>query len=267
MEKPRRHFLKTISTAAALPTFLSIPWVTPDSAPKGDRGTPDGEGSLGLRSQFPLLRGSINGHALVYLDSAATTQRPLAVLDVLSEFYLHENANPSKSMHALARRSATLYDTARATVARFLNARSPEEVVWTRGTTEAINLVATSWGGANLGPGDEVLVTVSDHYSNLVPWQLATKRARATLRILDVDGDGRFRLDQLSALLSRRTKLVTFPHVSNVLGRINPAKEICETAHRAGTMVLIDAAQSVPHFPVDVQDLGCDFLAFSGHKM
>jgi len=148
-----------------------------------------------------------------------------------------------------------------------LNARGPEEIVWTRGTTEAINLVAASWGGANLGPGDEVLGTVSDHYSNLVPWQLAAKRSNATLRILDVGDDGRLRLDQLGAFLSKRTKLVTFPHVSNVLGRINPAKEICERAHRAGALVLVDAAQSVPHFPVDVQDLGCDFLALSGHKM
>src|SRR5215471_20970265 len=147
------------------------------------------EASKDLRTQFPLLKTAVNGHSLTYLDSAATTQRPLPVLDALNGFYLHDNANPARSLHALARRSAALYDTARATVARFLNASTAEEIVWTRGTTEAINLVATSWGGSNLGPGDEVVVTVSDHYSNLVPWQLATKRAKATLRILDVDGD------------------------------------------------------------------------------
>jgi cysteine desulfurase / selenocysteine lyase len=267
MKEARREFLRTISSAAALPTLPSISWASPEAVSRRDLGASNGEASRELRSQFPLLKESMNGQALVYLDSAATTQRPRPVLDALSEFYLHENANPSKSLHTLARRSAALYDTARATVARFLNARGPEEIVWTRGTTEAINLVAASWGGTNLGPGDEVLVTLSDHYSNLLPWQLATKRAKARLRILDVDGEGRLPLDQMSLLLSKRTKLVTFPHVSNVLGRINPAKEICEIAHRAGAMVLVDAAQSVPHFPVDVQDLGCDFLALSGHKM
>jgi cysteine desulfurase/selenocysteine lyase len=203
----------------------------------------------------------------VYLDSAATTQRPRAVLDALAIFYLHENANPAKSLHWLARRSAALYDEARVSVARFVNARGADEIVFTRGTTEAINLVASSWGGVNLRSGAEILITIPDHYSNLVPWQLAARRAGATLRVLDVSDDGRLRVDQLDDLLSKRTKIVTFPHVSNVLGAINSAKEICERAHRAGAIVLVDAAQSVPHFPVDVQELGCDFLAFSGHKM
>jgi len=266
METRRRDFLRSISAATALPTLTSI--LRGETVWSGQRPENPVNAKLrDLRSQFPLLGENKDGRPLVYLDSAATTQRPRAVLDALASFYLHDNANPSKSLHTLARRSATLYDTARATVARFLNARGPEEIVWTRGTTEAINLVAASWGGANLGPGDEVLVTVSDHYSNLVPWQLAAKRANSTLRILDVGDDGRLRLDQLGGLLSKRTKLVTFPHVSNVLGRINPAKEICERAHRAGALVLVDAAQSVPHFPVDVHDLDCDFLAFSGHKM
>src|SRR5262245_14590850 len=267
MKKPRRDFLRTISSAAALPALSSVFQVGVGAGTKESAASLGSESSKDLRTQFPLLKAAMNGHSLTYLDSAATTQRPRPVLDALNGFYLHDNANPARSLHALARRSAALYDTARATVARFLNAHGAEEIVWTRGTTEAINLVAASWGGSNLLPGDEVVVTVSDHYSNLVPWQLATKRVQATLRILDVDGDGRLRLDQLSALLSKRTKLVTFPHVSNVLGRINPAKEICEIAHRAGAMVLVDAAQSVPHFPVDVQELGCDFLAFSGHKM
>jgi len=267
MEEQRRKFLRTISTAAAFPALVSILNVNVEAQSKEGTANLDRGLSRDLRAQFPLLKERMNGHRLVYLDSAATTQRPRPVLDALSDFYLHDNANPSKSLHALAQRSASLYDSARTTVARFVNARRRDEIVWTRGTTEAINLVATSWGRGNLGPGDEVLATVSDHYSNLVPWQLATKRANATLRIWDVDDDGHLRLDQLGALLSKRTKLVTFPHVSNVLGRINPAKEICERAHHAGALVLVDAAQSVPHFQVDVQDMGCDFLAFSGHKM
>jgi len=256
MEKARRDFLRTISGVAALPAIGAT--LTPKL----------GATTLNdVRAQFPLLRDSMNGRPLVYIDSAATTQRPRAVLDALDNFYLHENANPSMSLHALARHSASLYDEERSTVARFLNARGSDEIVFTRGTTEAINLVASSWGGANLGRGDEILITVSDHYSSLVPWQLAARRAGATLRILDVADDGHLRFDQLDALLSKRTKIVTFPHVSNVLGAINPAKEICERAHRAGALVLVDAAQSVPHFSVDVRGIGCDFLTLSGHKM
>jgi len=204
---------------------------------------------------------------LIYLDSAATTQRPRAVIDALTNFYLHDNANPAKSLHTLARRAATLYEKARETVAKFVHARGPDEIVWTRGTTEAINLVASSWGGANLRSGDEIILTVAEHYSSLVPWQLAAQRANARVRILDVEDDGRLRIDQLDTLLCERTKLVAFPHVSNVLGLINPVTEICERAHRVGALVLVDGAQSVPHFSVDVQRLGCDFFAFSGHKM
>jgi cysteine desulfurase / selenocysteine lyase len=256
MEKARRHFLRTISGVAALPAIGSALTTWRGAASSND-----------VRAHFPLLGDSMNGRPLVYLDSAATTQRPRAVLEALDTFYLHENANPSMSLHALARHSASLYDEARAPVAGFLNARGSEEIVFTRGTTEAINLVASSWGGANLGRGDEILITVSDHYSSLVPWQLAARRTGATLRIWDVSDDGHLRSDQLDALLSKRTKMVTFPHVSNVLGAINPAKEICERAHRAGAVVLVDAAQSVPHFSVDVRDIGCDFLTLSGHKM
>jgi cysteine desulfurase / selenocysteine lyase len=260
MEKARRHFLRTISGVAALPAIGSVLTTEP-------RTGLGAASSTDVRVQFPLLADSMNGHPVVYLDSAATTQRPRAVLDTLDAFYLHENANPSMSLHALARHSASLYDEARATVARFLNAHGSDEIVFTRGTTEAINLVASSWGGANLGRGDEILITVSDHYSSLVPWQLAARRTGATLRIWDVSDDGHLRLDQLDKLLSKRTKMVTFPHVSNVLGAINPAKEICERAHRTGAVVLVDAAQSVPHFYVDVRELGCDFLTLSGHKM
>ncbi len=260
MENARRHFLRTISGVAALPAIGSVLIREP-------RTGLGAASSTDVRAQFPLLMDSMNGRPLVYLDSAATTQRPRAVLDTLDAFYLHENANPSISLHALARHSASLYDEARATVARFLNARGSDEIVFTRGTTEAINLVASSWGGANLGRGDEILITVSDHYSSLVPWQLAARHTGATLRIWDVSDDGHLRLDQLDTLLSKRTKMVTFPHVSNVLGAINPAKEICERAHRVGAVVLVDAAQSVPHFSVDVREIGCDFLTLSGHKM
>jgi len=260
MEQARRRFLRTISGVAALPAIGSL--LTTEL-----RTELGGATSTEVRAQFPLLGDSMNGRPLVYLDSAATTQRPRAVLDALDTFYLHENANPSVSLHTLARQSASRYDEARATVGRFLNARGSDEIAFTRGTTEAINLVTWSWGGANLGRGDEILITVSDHYSSLVPWQLAARRTGATLRIWDVSDDGHLRLDQLDTLLSKRTKMVTFPHVSNVLGAINPAKEICERAHRTGAVVLVDAAQSVPHFSVDVREIGCDFLTLSGHKM
>jgi len=266
-ETRRRDFLGKISRAAVLPALSSVL----KGHARKSFSQPLAESCDAvlhkLRTQFPLLQQQVNGEPLAYLDSAATTQRPRAVLQALADFYLHDNGNPAKSLHALARRSATLYEAARTAVARFLNASSPEEVVWTRGTTEAINLVASSWGAANLGSGDEVVVTISDHYSNLLPWQLAAQRAKATLRVLDIGDDSRLRLDQLDRLLSRRTKMVTFPHVSNVLGLVNPVKEICERAHGAGALVLVDGAQSVPHFSVDVQELGCDFLAFSGHKM
>src|SRR5215472_17052188 len=189
METRRRDFLRSISAATALPTLTSI--LSGETVWSGQRPENPVNAKLGdLRSQFPLLRENKDGRPLVYLDSAATTQRPRAVLDALASFYLHDNANPSKSLHTLARRSATLYDTARATVARFLNAHAAEEIVWTRGTTEAINLVASSWGSANLRPGDEIILTVAEHYSNLVPWQLAARRANIRVRIVDVEDDG-----------------------------------------------------------------------------
>lgn len=270
MEPYRREFLQKFSGIGALAASVGIF--------RDNRGTtliqdsrPTGHPALGklesLRAQFPTLAERVNGHPLVYLDSAATTQRPRAVIDALTHYYLQENANPSKCLHTLARQSAAHYEKARGTVAKSLNARGPDEIVWTRGTTEAINFVASSWGGANLRSGNEIILTVSEHYSNLVPWQLAAQRNNARVRILDVEDDGRLRLDQLDSLLSERTKLVAFPHVSNVLGLINPVKEICNRAHRAGALVLVDGAQSVPHFSVDLQELGCDFFAFSAHKM
>jgi cysteine desulfurase / selenocysteine lyase len=270
MQMDRRDFLATISSAAAFAGSASVlsrdagAVASLHAASVGTRATSYLES---LRAQFPVLGERVNGRALVYLDSAATTQRPRAVIDALANFYLHDNANPGKSLHTLARRSATLYEKARGTVARFLNASGPDEIVWTRGTTEAINLVASSWGRANLRPGDEIVLTVSEHYSGLVPWQIAAQRANARVRMVDVEDDGRLRLDELVDLFSDRTKLVGFPHVSNVLGLINPVKEICDSAHRAGALVVVDGAQSAPHFSVDVQELGCDFFAFSAHKM
>ncbi len=269
METGRRGFLRKMTSAviaALAPSFWHKGGVALSQSSHSTRlpAIPQMES---LRAQFPVLGERVNGHPLIYLDSAATTQRPRAVIDALGNFYLHDNANPGKSLHTLARRSSTLYEKARGTVARFLNARGPEEIVLTRGTTEAINLVASSWGGANLRNGDEIVLTVSEHYSALVPWQIAARRANARVRIVDVEDDGRLRLDQLDALLSERTKLVAFPHVSNVLGLINPVKEICHLAHRSGALVVVDGAQSAPHFSVDVQELDCDFFAFSAHKM
>ena len=230
-------------------------------------GKPGGIEPAALRAQFPTLAQKVNGHDLVFLDSAATVQRPMAVIQAISDYYMKDNANPSATTHTLARRSAEIYAEARRTVAHFLNAKAPEEIVWTHGTTEAINLAASSWGGANIHAGDEIILTIAEHYSNLVPWQLLAQRTGARLRFVDVTDDGHLELDQLKNFLSRRTKLVAFSHVSNVMGVINRAREICELAHGAGALAFVDGAQSTPHLPIDVQAMGCDFFAFSGHKI
>ena len=216
---------------------------------------------------FPALHQRIDGHPLAYLDSAATTQRPAAVVEALLDYYRRDNANPGAKFHALARRAQDRYESARRTVARFLNAGGPDELVWVRGTTEAINLVASTWVPVNLRPGDEILLTVAEHASNLLPWRIAAERARATLRFTDTDDQGRIDLADFDRKLSARTRLVAFSHVSNVVGYVNPAADICARARRAGARVLIDAAQSAPHVALDVQALGCDFLALSSHKM
>jgi cysteine desulfurase / selenocysteine lyase len=219
------------------------------------------------RADFPALNQQIDGHPLTYLDSAATTQRPTAVLDAVIDFYRHDNANPGSALHALARRACEQYEGARRTLAGFLNAADPAEVVWTRGTTEGINLVATAWARSVLHHGDELLLTVAEHASNLLPWRLVAEQTGAIVRYVDVDDDGRVLLEDLDGKLSERTRLVAFSHVSNVAGYINPAAQICARARRAGARVLIDAAQTAPHIPLDVQALGCDFLVFSSHKM
>lgn len=216
-------------------------------------------------ADFPTLAQRIDGRPLVYFDSAATTLRPSPVVAALTDFYRHDNANPSATMHALARRSAQRYADARSTVARFINA-APDEIIWVRGTTEAINVAAASWG-ARLRPGDEILVSLAEHYSNLLPWRAAAERAGATVKTFGVDDEGRLRLDDFERQLSPRTRMVAVTHVSNVLGLVNPVAEIAARAHRAGAVVLVDGAQSVPHMAIDVQALGCDFFAWSSHKM
>jgi cysteine desulfurase / selenocysteine lyase len=219
------------------------------------------------RADFPVLDQHINGHPLTYLDSAATTQRPTSVVDALLDFYRHDNANPGSSLHALARRAYERYESARRTIATFINAAQSEEVVWVRGSSEGINLVATAWARPLLRKGDELLLTVAEHASNLLPWRLVAEQTGATVRYVDVDDEGRVILEDLDRKLSDRTRLVSFSHVSNVTGYVNPAAQICARARRTGARVLIDAAQSAPHVPLDVQDLGCDFLVFSSHKM
>ena len=219
------------------------------------------------RRFFPALSNSPAGPSFVYLDSAATTQRPVAVLDALTDFYARGNANPGKSQHALARRAYEQYESARQTVATWINAANAEEVVWVRGTTEAINLVASAWGSIALRPADEILLTVAEHASNLLPWKLAAERVGARLRLVDVDDEGRISLEDLDRKLSDRTRILAFSHISNVAGYVNPAAQICARARQAGALTLIDAAQSAPHVPIDVRALGCDFLAFSSHKM
>ena len=220
-----------------------------------------------IRAQFPILDQEVNGRPLVYLDNGATAQKAQPVLDAIATYYERDNANVHRGMHELARRATDAYEEARARIARFVNAAEPAEIIWTRGTTEAINLVAATWGVMNVGPGDEILLTVMEHHSNLIPWQMLAQRTGAVLRFLDVDDEGRLRLDQMAALLSPRTKLVAFNHVSNSLGTINPVVQIRELAHSVGARVLIDGAQAAPHLPIDVQALGVDFYAISGHKM
>ncbi len=220
-----------------------------------------------VREDFPLLKQQMHGKRLVYLDSAATSQKPRVVLEALREYYEEYNANVHRGIYFIAEKATQRYEEARARVARFINAPRPEEIVFTRGTTESINLVSYAWGRANIHKGDEILLTEMEHHSNLVPWQLLAAEKEARLRYLPFDGQGRLAMEELDGLLTERTKLVAVTHQSNVLGTINPVKEIARRAHAVGALVLVDGAQSVPHMPVDVQNLECDFLAFSSHKM
>jgi cysteine desulfurase / selenocysteine lyase len=218
------------------------------------------------RSDFPILSTSVRGKRLVYLDNAATSQKPRQVIEAMSRFYEADNANIHRGVHHLSERATTLYEDARARVARFVGAGSAGEVVFTRGTTESINLVAQSWGRNNLRPGDEILVTVMEHHSNLVPWQLLSEATGAVLRAVPVTDSGELDLSSLDRMLTQRTRLFAFVHVSNALGTVNPVRDLVARARAQGAVTLVDGAQSAPHLPVDVEALGCDFFAFSGHK-
>ena len=221
-----------------------------------------------VRDDFPALHQKVNGQPLVYLDNAATVQKPQAVIDTLSHFYERDNSNVHRGLHALSMRATDAYEGARSRVAKFINAAAPEEIIFTRGTTESINLVAASWGGANLKAGDVILLTEMEHHSNLVPWQLIAQRTGAKLRYLPVTGDdGLLDLAQLDRVLTPEVKVFAFTHVSNSLGTINPVAELCARAKKIGAVTVIDGAQSIGHMPVDVRAIGCDFYAFSGHKM
>ena len=220
-----------------------------------------------LREDFPILRQKAHGHSLIYFDSAATSQKPRAVVEALHNFYEHDNANVHRGLHTLSGRATEAYEHARQRVAEYLGAASADEIIFTRGTTESINLVAQAWGGKFLRDGDVILLTVMEHHSNLVPWQLLAERTGADLRFVPVLDNGTLQLDQLDSLLTSEVKLFAFTHISNSLGTINPVAELCAKARAVGALTLVDAAQSAGHMPVDVQELGCDFLAFSGHKM
>ncbi len=221
-----------------------------------------------VRRDFPILDQSVDGKPLVYLDSAASSQKPRQVIDAISAYYLRDHANVHRGVHELARRATEAYESARERVADWLNASGPHELVWTRGTSEALNLVAFSVGQARVGRGDEIVISQMDHHSNLVPWQLLAERNGARLRYVGLTDGGHLDLDQLAGLLGTRTRVVSLPHVSNALGTINPVREIAALVReRTGAVYILDGAQGAPHLPVDVQALGCDFYALSGHKM
>jgi cysteine desulfurase/selenocysteine lyase len=220
-----------------------------------------------IREDFPILRQSVHGKRLVYLDNAATSQKPQVVIDAVTRFYTAENANIHRGVHYLSERATAAYDEIRERVARFINARTSREVIFTRGTTEGINLVAQSYGRTFLRPGDEVLITGMEHHSNIVPWQLVCEQTGAVLRAARINDAGELDLDSFDSLLNERTRLVAVAHVSNALGTINPIKKLVSLARARGIPVLVDGAQAAPHLQVDVQDLDCDFFVFSGHKV
>jgi len=220
-----------------------------------------------VRADFPILQETVNGKPLIWFDNAATTQKPQVVIDRLSYFYAHENSNIHRAAHELAARATDAYEEARDTVRRFIGASKSEEIIFLRGTTEAINLVAYAWGGKHLGPGDEIVITHLEHHANIVPWQLLSQQTGAILRVAPVDDAGNLLMSEFEDLLGPKTKLVAATHVSNALGTVTEAQKIVELGHRYGARVLIDGAQSIPHIPIDVQELGADFFVFSGHKI
>ncbi|HLR79890.1 MAG TPA: cysteine desulfurase [Bacillota bacterium] len=220
-----------------------------------------------IREQFPILDQEVNGHPLVYLDSSATSQTPRSVIEAVDEYYRLDNANVHRGVHTLGTRATDKYEGAREKVRRFINAESTAEVIFTRGTTTAINTVASSYARMNLKAGDEIVLTPMEHHSNIIPWQQAAKATGATLKYIPLQKDGTITLEDVRKTITNQTKIVAIAHVSNVLGTINPIKEIAEIAHEHGAIIVVDGAQGAPHMSVDVQDLNCDFYAFSGHKM
>jgi cysteine desulfurase/selenocysteine lyase len=220
-----------------------------------------------IRADFPVLTRTVHGKPLVYLDTAASAQRPRAVIDATSHFYTEINANVHRGVHTLSQEATEAMELSRVKLARFINAPSSSEVVFTRGTTESINLVAQSYLRPKLKPGDEILITEMEHHSNIVPWQMLCEQTGAVLKVVPINDRGELRLDELEAMLTERVKLLAVVHISNALGSINPIRTICRMASKAGIPVLVDGAQAVPHQAVDVQALGCDFYCLSGHKM
>jgi cysteine desulfurase/selenocysteine lyase len=218
------------------------------------------------RHHFPVLRQFVKGKPLVYFDNAATSQKPQVVIDAIMRYYQEENSNIHRGVHYLSEKATQAYEAARVKVQRFLNAGHHQEIIFVRGTTEAINLVAYSYGRPNVGKGDEVLISAMEHHSNIVPWQILCQEKEAALRVIPMNDDGELLLDRFESMLNERTKIIALVHVSNALGTINPVKQMIATAHQRGIPVMIDGAQAVPHMPVDVRDLDCDFYAFSSHK-
>ena len=220
-----------------------------------------------IREFFPILEREVNNKLLVYLDNAATAQKPQSVIDALSHYYNNYNANIHRGIHALAEEATAAFEATRVAVQKFIHAALPEEIIFTRGTTEGINLVAYTWGRENIHAGDEIIISEMEHHSNIVPWQILCEEKKAVLKVIPVNDDGELIMDEYRKLLSSRTKLVSIVHVSNALGTINPVKEMIGAAHEAGAVVLVDGAQSTVHLDIDVQKLDCDFFAFSGHKV
>lgn len=220
-----------------------------------------------IREQFPILHQEINGHPLVYLDSAATSQKPRAVIDAVKHYYEYENSNVHRGVHTLGSRATDAYEGAREKVAKFINARRTQEIIFTRGTTTALNLVASSYARANCKEGDEIVLTQMEHHSNLIPWQQVAKETGATLKYIPLQPDGHIELSDVEQTITNKTKIVAIAYVSNVMGIVHPVKQIAEIAHRNGAVIVVDGAQSTPHMKIDVQDLDCDFYALSGHKM
>ena len=220
-----------------------------------------------IRNDFPVLSRKINGHQLVYLDNAATTHKPRSVINSLVDFYENHNSNVHRGVHTLSMEATDKFEEAREKISTFINSQTSQSIIWTRNASESLNIISYSWGNKNIGEGDEILLSPMEHHSNLIPWQELARKKGAKIKFLSLNIDGTLDLSNIDELITQKTKLVSIVHVSNALGTINPVKELCEKAHQVGALFVLDGAQSVPHMSVDVQDIGCDFFVFSGHKM